>query len=307
MRLLLNQKFKWQRRTRWRHTVSCSSSPRSIDDWPESQKNYQFSNWLWPSHTDRSTHTYTDTSTCILGQSLSHPQFHLQLHCIPPWPGQFQARSGPGRRFIMFCNLCPFIVWFSTAFRLVVDQLNMAASSAQLWQSTNLHMTGQMDNWTIGQSDKWTIGRVDTRTRAKVNLRPAAGFQKCISNTRVLVSYAKSRLAVSLSASRSRMTASVKPSAKLYSPIKLTGFILTIRVERNTLSIWFNCTFYLILMALQRVQFVLRTYSLSATQFICYKANLSASFEVILMKLPTGRFTRVGCHSYIVYWVVLFI
>lgn len=58
----------------------------------------------------------------------------------------------------MFCNLCPFIVWFSTAFRLVVDQLNMAASSAQLWQSTNLHMTGQMDNWTIGQLDGWTNG-----------------------------------------------------------------------------------------------------------------------------------------------------
>lgn len=104
-------------------------------------------------------------------------------------------------------------------------------------------MTGQMDNWTIGQMDNRTIGRVDTRTRAKVNLRPAAGFQKCISNTRVLVSYAKSRLAVCVcvcvlfSASRSRMTASVKPSAKLYSPIKLTGFILTIRVERNTLNI----------------------------------------------------------------------
>lgn len=140
--------------------------------------------------THRQKHTHTHTQTHLPGSlasldSLSRIPSSIYSCTASP---HGQARSGPGRRFIMFCNLCPFIVWFSTAFRLVVDQLNMAASSAQLWQSTNLHMTGQMDNW--------TIRRVDKRTLAKVNLRPAAGFQKCISNTRVLVSYAKSRRVV---------------------------------------------------------------------------------------------------------------
>lgn len=138
------------------------------------------------------THTQTETHLPDILASLDSLSRILSsiYSCTASPHGQAKSRPGPGpsRRFIMFCNLCPFIVWFSTAFRLVVDQLNMAAFSAQLWQSTNLHMTGQMDNW--------TIGRVDNRTRAKVNLRPAAGFQKCISNTRVLVSYTKSRLLV---------------------------------------------------------------------------------------------------------------
>lgn len=285
MRLLLNQKFKWQRRTRWRHTVSCSSSPRSIDDWPESQKNYQFCNWLRPSHTHRHTHTEThlpdslaslDSLSRILSSIYSCTASPHGQAKSRPGPGQVRARAGASSCFVIYahllCGFLPHFVLWLTSWTWPPPLLSSGNQQICIWLA------------------KWTIGRVDKRTRAKVNLRPAAGFQKCISNTRVLVSYTKSRLLVcvcSPSASRSRRTVSVKPIAKLYSPIQLAGFILPVCVERNTLDFWFNYSFYVILLALQRVQFVLRPNkvdcSLSATQFICYKANLSVSFDVIFL------------------------
>lgn len=151
MRLLLNQKFKWQRRTRWRHTESKSEIP------------------------------VPEIINFCVSASLKCP-----LSLSLPLPSGCSST-----RFIMFCNLCPFIVWFSTAFRLVVDQLNMAAAAASLQHLCRaLAINKFAYDWPNGQLDER-----DNWTRAKVNLRPAAGFQKCISyHWRVLVSYAESRL-----------------------------------------------------------------------------------------------------------------
>lgn len=121
MRLLLNQKFKWQRRTRWRHTESKSEIPV-----PE-----------------------------IINFCVS-----ASLKC--PLPLSLPLPSGSSfTRFIMFCNLCPFIVWFSTAFRLVVDQLNMAAAAAaaslqHLCRALAINKFAY--DWPNGQLDNWTTG-----------------------------------------------------------------------------------------------------------------------------------------------------
>lgn len=119
MRLLLNQKFKWQRSTRWRHTVSQSASQSFNQLVSGSVRVHEIIN--------------------ICNNHSSHPYGHVPI----PVPtlcslGSIYSAASSASHwgFIMFCNLCPFIVWFSTAFRLVVDQLNMARCSDCLYVSS---------------------------------------------------------------------------------------------------------------------------------------------------------------------------